>query len=217
MLDDPESLIETLKKQLQWHKERGTYGIREPDLKKHSESLQMIREDLGDCQRCKLSSMRTHIVFGDGAPDADIMFVGEAPGEAEDQQGLPFVGRSGQLLTKMIAAMGYNREDVYIANVLKCRPPKNRDPESDEIVACRSFLFRQIIAIDPQVIITLGRPAIQLLLDTKEPLSKFRGMFQFFQNIPVMPTYHPAYLLRSPSKKKDAWEDLQKVMTTIKK
>ena len=174
--------------------------------------LRAIRADLGDCTRCKLHGGRTNIVFGAGDPAAQLMFVGEGPGADEDQQGEPFVGRAGQLLTKMIEAMGFARSDVYIANVVKCRPPANRDPEPDEIEACEPFLKSQIAAIRPRVIVALGRFAVQTLLHDTTPISRQRGKWREYEGVKLMPTFHPAYLLRSPAEKKPAWEDLQLVM-----
>lgn len=179
-----------------------------------NETLEDIRRDLGECQRCKLWRTRTKIVFGEGNEKAELMFVGEAPGADEDATGRPFVGRAGQLLTKMIEAIGLKREDVYIANVIKSRPPNNRTPEKDEIEACSPFLFRQIAVIRPRLIVTLGNPATQELLGTKTGITKMRGEFQDYpriEGIKVLPTFHPAYLLRSPDKKREAWEDLKRV------
>jgi DNA polymerase len=184
-----------------------------------NETLEDIRRDLGECQRCKLWSTRTNIVFGEGNPKAELMFVGEGPGADEDATGRPFVGRAGQLLTKMIEAIDLKREDVYIANVVKSRPPGNRAPESDEVKACIPFLFRQIAAIHPKLIVALGNPAMQALLDTKIGITKMRGHFQDYPRIPgikVLPTFHPAYLLRSPDKKREAWEDLKKVRAFLR-
>lgn len=175
------------------------------------EDLDAIRSDLGDCRRCKLAPSRTHIVFGTGNPKADLMFVGEAPGADEDEQGLPFVGRAGQLLTKIIQAIGMTREDVYICNILKCRPPGNRNPENDEIAACQPFLFRQIAAVRPRVICALGTFGAQVLLRTKEPISRLRGHFIDFHGAKFMATFHPAYLLRNPNEKRKVWEDVQKI------
>jgi DNA polymerase len=177
--------------------------------------LAAIRADLGDCRRCKLSGGRTHLVFGVGNPAAELMFVGEGPGADEDQQGEPFVGRAGQLLTKMIEAMGFRREDVYIANVVKCRPPGNRNPEPDEIEACEPFLRAQIAAIQAKVIVALGKFAAQTLLRDPTPITKLRGRWQAYQGVRLMPTFHPAYLLRSPEEKKKAWDDLQLVMKEL--
>jgi uracil-DNA glycosylase family 4 len=163
------------------------------------------------CPRCKLSKSRTNIVFGQGSPHADLMFVGEAPGRDEDEQGLAFVGRAGQLLTKIIEAMGKKREDVWICNILKCRPPNNRNPEPDEVAACRPFLDEQIRLISPRVIVTLGTFAAQALLETDEPIGRMRGRWRSAHGARVMPTFHPAFLLRSPERKKDVWEDMKLV------
>jgi uracil-DNA glycosylase family 4 len=163
------------------------------------------------CPRCKLSSTRTHMVFGQGSPRAELMFVGEAPGADEDRQGLAFVGRAGQLLTKIIEAMGLQREDVFIANVLKCRPPENRNPEADEVQACLPYLREQIRLIRPRVLVTLGTFATQAILETDLSIGRLRGRFHPMGAIQVMPTYHPAFLLRSPERKKDVWEDMKKV------
>jgi DNA polymerase len=177
--------------------------------------LQVVRDELGDCQRCKLAPSRTNLVFGVGNPDADLVFVGEAPGADEDAQGEPFVGRAGQLLTKMIEAMGYTRDDVYICNVLKCRPPGNRNPEPDEVAKCEPFLKRQLAAIRPRMIVALGKFAAQCLLRDDTPITRLRGGFRSYEGIPLMPTLHPAYLLRDPSKKKLAWEDLKAVNAAL--
>ena len=160
--------------------------------------LQVVRDELGDCQRCKLAPSRTNLVFGVGNPDADLVFVGEAPGADEDAQGEPFVGKAGQLLTKMIEAMGYTRDDVYICNVLKCRPPGNRNPEPDEVASCEPFLKRQLAAIRPRMIVALGKFAAQCLLRDDTPITRLRGGFRSYEGIPLMPTFHPAYLLRDP-------------------
>ncbi len=174
--------------------------------------LKAIRDDIGDCQRCKLSKGRTNIVYGVGDPNAQLMFIGEAPGRDEDLKGEPFVGRAGQLLTKMIDAMGLSRAQVYIANIVKCRPPDNRYPEDDEVETCQPFLMRQIEAIRPKVIISLGNLATQTLLQTKTGITALHGTFRDFHGSQLMPTYHPAFLLRNPNMKKPCWEDLQKVM-----
>ncbi len=176
-----------------------------------SVTLEEIREDLGDCQRCKLAPLRTHIVFGAGNPRAALMFVGEAPGADEDAQGLPFVGRAGQLLTKIIEAIQLRREDVYICNIIKCRPPENRTPERDEIEACEPFLLRQVHSVQPKVIVCLGSPAMQTLLKVKTGITQLRGQWVDFNGIKVMATFHPAYCLRWPDKKKEVWEDMKKV------
>lgn len=179
-------------------------------------SLQEIREDIGDCTRCKLHTLgRRQIVFGVGNPDAELMFVGEAPGADEDIQGVPFVGRAGQLLTKMIEAMGFRRDDVYIANVVKCRPPENRNPEPDEIARCEPFLFRQIETIKPAVIIALGSFAAKTLLRTQDPISRLRGRVYEYHGAKLVPTFHPSFLLRSPAQKKYAWEDLKLALSIM--
>src|ERR1700738_1282656 len=179
------------------------------------DTLLKIREDLGECTRCKLHKTRNKIVFGDGNPKAKLMFVGEGPGADEDAQGLPFVGRAGTLLTQMIQAMGLQRSDVYICNVVKCRPPKTRQPEKDEVSTCSPFLLRQIDTIGPQVIVCLGATAAKLLLDTEQGISQFRGQWMDFRGRKLMATYHPAYLLRNPAAKSEVWKDLQKVMTAL--
>ena len=179
-------------------------------------TLQAIREDIGDCTRCKLATLgRKQIVFGVGNPNADLMFVGEGPGADEDIQGIPFVGRAGQLLTKMIEAMGFAREDVYIANVVKCRPPENRNPEPDEIESCEPFLFRQIDSIKPTVIVALGAFAARTLLRTQDPISRLRGRVFDYHGAKLIPTFHPSFLLRSPGQKKYAWEDLKKALAVM--
>ena len=171
--------------------------------------LPALQSFIAGCPRCKLAGSRTNIVFGQGNPKADLMFVGEAPGRDEDEQGLAFVGRAGQLLTKIIEAMGRSREDVYIANVLKCRPPNNRNPERDEVASCKPFLHEQIRLISPRAIVTLGTFAAQALLETDEPISRMRGQWRTIRGVRVMPTFHPAFLLRSPERKKDVWEDMK--------
>ena len=187
-----------------------------PVARAAQETLTAIREDLGDCTRCKLHGLgRTQIVFGVGNPSAQVMFVGEAPGADEDVQGEPFVGRAGQLLTKMIEAMGFTRDQVYIANVLKCRPPGNRNPEPDEIERCEPFLFRQIASIQPKVIIALGAFAARALLKTNDPISRLRGRIYEFRGAKLIPTFHPSFLLRSPGYKRDAWEDLKKALALL--
>jgi len=179
------------------------------------ETLEEIRIDLGDCRRCGLSENRKNIVFGTGDPNARLVFVGEGPGYDEDQKGEPFVGAAGRLLTKIIEAIKYTRERVYICNIIKCRPPKNRNPLPNEIEACSPFLKRQIAAIKPDVICALGTFAAQTLLETKEPISKLKGRFHDYNGIRVLPTYHPAYLLRNPGKKRDVWEDMKKLMKAL--
>lgn len=166
---------------------------------------------LAGCPRCKLAATRSRIVFGAGDPNADLMFIGEAPGREEDEQGIPFVGAAGQLLTKIIEAMGTSRDKVYIVNVVKCRPPSNRNPEPDEIAACRPFFEEQIRLVAPRVIVTLGTFAAQSVLQTTEPISQLRGRWRVTHGARVMPTFHPSFLLRSPKHKRDVWEDMQKV------
>jgi uracil-DNA glycosylase family 4 len=173
--------------------------------------LEALARFLDGCPRCKLAKGRTKIVFGQGHSRAELMFVGEAPGRDEDEQGLAFVGRAGQLLTKIIEAIGRTREDVYIANVIKCRPPANRNPEPDEVAACRPFLDEQIRLIAPKVIVTLGTFAAQAILETDEPIGRMRGRWRTARGVRVMPTFHPAFLLRSPDRKKDVWEDMKLV------
>jgi uracil-DNA glycosylase family 4 len=180
-------------------------------------TLVVVREDLGDCTRCKLHALgRKQIVFGVGNPDADLMFVGEAPGRDEDEQGEPFVGRAGQLLTKIIEAINLKREDVYIANVIKCRPPENRNPEPDEVATCEPFLFRQIDAIKPKVIVALGTFAAHALLKTDTPISRLRGRTYDYRGAQLICTFHPAFLLRSPDRKRDTWEDMKKVRVLLR-
>jgi uracil-DNA glycosylase len=181
-----------------------------------STSLPDLRTVIGDCQRCKLAPHRTHIVFGVGNPNADLVFVGEAPGQDEDLRGEPFVGRAGQLLTEIIVkGMKIRREDVYIANIIKCRPPQNRDPEPDEIAACEPFLKHQLELIKPKAIVTLGKFAAQCLLKTRTPITRLRGVWANYQGIPLMPTFHPAYLLRNPGDKRLVWQDIQQVMAAL--
>jgi len=179
------------------------------------ESLENVAAEALGCVACRLHETRTKVVFGVGDPKARLMFIGEGPGRDEDLQGEPFVGRAGQLLTKIIEAMGYRREDVYIANAVKCRPPQNRDPQADEIAACRHFLLHQVQLIEPQIIVLLGRSAIATVLDLHDPLSRLRGSFRDWNGTQVMCTYHPAYLLRNASAKGMVWEDMQLVRDTL--
>jgi DNA polymerase len=179
------------------------------------QTLADVREALGDCRRCTLCKTRTNLVFGEGNLHAELVFVGEAPGADEDSQGRPFVGKAGQLLTRIIVAMGLQRQDVYICNILKCRPPDNRNPRPEEIAACEPFLIRQLQAIQPKIICTLGTFAAHALLKTDIPISLLRGRFHSYQGIALMPTYHPAYLLRNPAAKKQVWEDVQKIMKEL--
>jgi uracil-DNA glycosylase family 4 len=182
-----------------------------------AEALAAVRAEIGDCTRCKLHTMgRTQVVFGVGNPDADLMFVGEAPGADEDVQGIPFVGRAGQLLTKIIEAIGLTRDEVYIANVIKCRPPGNRNPEPDEVETCEPFLFQQIDVIKPKVIVALGKFGAQTLLRTLDPISRLRGRVYDYRGAKLIPTFHPAYLLRNPSSKREVWEDMKLVRELLK-
>ncbi len=179
--------------------------------------LQVLRQEIGDCRRCRLHQSRTTVVFGDGSPTARLVFVGEAPGYEEDQQGLPFVGRAGRLLDRMIMAMGMRRSEVYICNVVKCRPPQNRNPGADEVAACSPFLFHQIEAIQPRVICLLGNYATQTLLQTTLNISQLRGKDRYWRGIPVVATFHPAYLLRNPAQKASTWSDLRRVIELLNK
>ncbi len=185
--------------------------VRDPD-----EALRGVRLDIGDCTRCKLHGLgRRQIVFGVGNPAADLMFVGEAPGADEDLQGIPFVGRAGQLLTKIIEAIGLKRDQVYIANVIKCRPPQNRNPEPDEVETCEPFLFQQIDIVQPKVIVALGKFGAQTLLRTLDPISRLRGRVYEFRGAKLVPTFHPAYLLRNPASKREVWEDMKLVRSLL--
>lgn len=201
--------------------ENGTMDEATPPVAAMSaeEGLPALRAAIGpDCTRCKLHTLgRRQVVFGVGSPQARLMFVGEAPGEDEDKQGEPFVGRAGQLLTKIIEAIGMTREQVYIANVIKCRPPGNRNPEPDEVATCEPFLFQQIALIQPRVIVALGKFAAQSLLRTTEPITKLRGRVFEFRGAQLIPTFHPAYLLRNPPAKREVWEDMKKVREMLQR
>ncbi len=202
---EPEAVVATTR-------EASLFDSPLPAVQDKPAALKTIREDIGDCTRCRLHRGRKNIVFGVGNPNAEIMFVGEGPGADEDEQGEPFVGRAGQLLNNMIAAMGLKRSDVYIANVVKCRPPQNRTPEKDECDICSPFLMRQIEVIRPKVIVALGAVAAKNLLAINESMANLRGRWYDFKNSRLLVTYHPAYLLRDPRQKKEAWKDLQMVM-----
>jgi DNA polymerase len=194
----------------------GKGGINGTSLCKE-DALKELREEINDCRRCKLSTKRTNIVFGEGNPDTDLMFIGEAPGKEEDLQARPFVGDAGMLLTRLIEKMRFRREDVYIANIVKCRPSMNREPEADEIETCRGFLERQIEIIKPKVIMALGRiAALTLIGDPKLKITSIRGNFFDYKGIPLMPTFHPAYLIRNPKDKWRTWEDAQKVLEKLR-
>jgi DNA polymerase len=219
-----EELAEQIKERLRYYASITPIGLRPGSVTEtperspssdSTETLEAIQEDLGDCTRCNLHKGRQTIVFGVGNPNADLMFVGEGPGYEEDAKGLPFVGPAGQLLTKIIEAIQLTREQVYIANVVKCRPPSNRDPEPEEIATCRPFLERQVGSIRPRVICTLGRVATQAMLSTEEPLGRLRGQVFTFGDAVLVPTYHPAFLLRDPSKKRDTWEDMKLIRALL--
>lgn len=229
MPEDPvrelRELVDNLSVWLRYQRRLGWRGApkkaaaprREPDAAyeptaPQSLTLEEIRAQIGECRRCKLAAGRTRLVFGEGAPHARLMFVGEAPGADEDLQGRPFVGAAGQLLNNLLGKLGLRREEVYIANIVKSRPPGNRDPEADEIAACLPFLEQQIKAIRPRVIVTLGRIAAHALLGTKEPLTRLRGRWHRWHEIRVMPTFHPSYLLRAPQERRKTWDDMQQVM-----
>ena len=194
---------------------RGPSGFSLFEERVENDSLERIRADIGDCTRCKLHKARTNIVFGVGNPKAELVFVGEGPGHDEDVQGEPFVGRAGKLLTQMIEAMGLQRSDVYICNVVKCRPPENRLPERDEIETCSPFLIRQLAVIQPKVICCLGACSAQTLLETNQGISRFRGEWFEYRGAKLIATYHPAYLLRNPNAKGEVWKDLQKIMAFL--
>ncbi|HEY5649610.1 MAG TPA: uracil-DNA glycosylase [Nitrospiria bacterium] len=223
-------VIENLKAYAGMYRDWGMEGVsvhppragRDGDggIRSSSGDMEELRVEMGDCSRCKLHAGRKNIVFGSGNPKADLMFVGEGPGEEEDRQGLPFVGKAGQLLTRIIEAMGLGRDEVYIANIIKCRPPRNRNPEPDEIDACIPFLEGQIARVSPRVICALGAFAAQTLLATDRRISGLRGRFHPLArpaglDIKVMPTFHPAYLLRNPQDKKKVWEDVQLIMEDL--
>lgn len=235
-MSDFQSITQDLLRHLEWQRADGTRVIQrartaaaqaprtetsapqvEPVAADERQSLDQVRQELGDCQRCKLAKGRRTLVFGVGDPKAKLVFVGEGPGAEEDAQGIPFVGAAGQLLTKMIEAMGFKREQVYICNVVKCRPPGNRNPEPDEIEACEPFLRKQLGAVNPTIIVALGKFAAQTLLRDQTPITRMRGRWREYCGIRLMPTFHPAYLLRNPAEKKNAWADLQQVMKAFGK
>ena len=222
-IEELDSVIASVKSYLDLEKESGMeeYFFGLPEESKSAltddipEGLDSFKKQVLGCKGCSLHTTRTNVVFGTGNSNARLMFVGEAPGQEEDKQGLPFVGRAGQLLTKIIEAMGLKREDVYIANILKCRPPNNRAPLPEEIAACEANVKRQVEIIKPRVICTLGKFASQTLLGTETPISALRGNFREYNGIKVMPTFHPAYLLRNPDDKKLVWQDMKKVMKEL--
>jgi DNA polymerase len=214
--------VEGISRDLAWRKRAEDIPKLDPvigalELSDSPKLLAFLKEEIGPaCTRCKLHTLgRKQVVFGVGNPNADLMFVGEAPGADEDEQGEPFVGRAGQLLTKIIEAIDLKREDVYIANVIKCRPPGNRNPEPDEVAQCQPFLFRQIDAIKPKVIVALGKFAAQALLQSTEPITRVRGKSFTYRGATLIPTFHPAYLLRNPSAKREVWEDMKKVRAIL--
>jgi uracil-DNA glycosylase len=217
-------LVDEVRAWLAWAQESGLRNLAPPARPAEPRKVQTVklplleavRTELGECTRCKLHKTRTNIVFGVGNPEARLMFVGEAPGEDEDLQGYPFVGKAGQLLTKMIEAMGLRREDVYICNTVKCRPPNNRNPEAEELLSCEPFLKGQLGAVKPEVVVTLGKFAAQALLREQTPITRLRGHWREYEGIPVMPTFHPAYLLRSPAEKGKVWDDLKQVMKRLR-
>lgn len=221
MSEELKEIVDAAEQHLMYYK---TLGVKELPAQKvggqeplsKTETLEDIRADIGECTRCRLHLGRTHIVFGEGNPHAALMFVGEGPGRDEDIQARPFVGRAGQLLTKIIEAMKFGRSDVYIANIVKCRPPDNRQPMPDEAAMCGQFLYRQIAVVNPKVIVCLGSVATQYLLQTDKKISSLRGHFTEWRDIQVMPTYHPAYLLRNPEMKKEVWRDMKKVIAYLK-
>ena len=214
--DLPE-ILESLKTQFEYRKSCGINYFQKPEEQKSGLSednqslLDKVVEEMGDCKMCKLHSMRKNIVFGVGNSNARLMFVGEAPGAEEDEQGMPFVGKAGQLLTKIIEAINLKRSDVYIVNIIKCRPPSNRNPDEDEITTCISFLKKQIEIIAPEIVCTLGNIATRAMLDTDMGITKLRGRFHGLAGLKVMPTHHPSELLLSQSKKRETWEDMKKV------
>jgi uracil-DNA glycosylase len=224
MNDEIQEIVADLKSYVEYLKEMGIEDlpVAERRAQKHApaspparlpvQTLEDIRRELGDCRRCKLHTTRRTIVFGEGNPEATLMFVGEGPGYDEDVQGRPFVGKAGQLLTKIIQSIKLEREEVYIANVIKCRPPGNRNPEADEIEACHPFLLKQILAIRPKIICALGTFSAQTLLSTTAPISALRGRCFDLHGTRVIPTFHPAYLLRNPERKKVVWEDMKRIM-----
>ncbi len=210
-------IVAQLKEHLRYQKELGIKNLLCQKEGQTSLSLDDIRRELGDCTRCRLHEGRNHLVFGEGNPHALLVFVGEAPGREEDLQGKPFVGRAGELLTRIIEAIGLTRKQVYITNIIKCRPPNNRDPRPDEIKICLPFLLKQLEAIRPKIICALGTFAAQTLLGTENKISSLRGRFHDYSGAKLMPTYHPAFLLRNPQFKRDVWEDMKMIKEEYKK
>jgi len=212
---DIKDAIHDLKGYLEYQRSLGVIDI--PFSNEIAMTMEDIRKRIAGCQRCRLYTGRTNIVLGAGKEDADLLFVGEAPGRDEDIQGRPFVGKAGELLTRIIEAINLKREDVYITNIIKCRPPQNRNPEPDEIYACEPFLVEQIQVIKPKIICALGTFAARALLRTDKKISELRGRFYSYHNIKLMPTYHPAYLLRNPAEKRDVWKDIQAIAIEVPK
>jgi len=209
------ALIGSLRSHILYHRGLGVEAL--PRSEQFSQTLAAVREELGECRRCRLSKGRKNIVFGEGNERARLLFVGEAPGYEEDIQGRPFVGKAGQLLTRIISAIGMTRHEVYVTNVVKCNPPQNRVPEPDEIACCYPFLAKQLKTIRPKIICALGKAATQTLLDTDAGITTIRGTFHTWERIPVMPTFHPAYLLRNPERKRETWQDMQAIQRELAK
>jgi len=218
MQRDLQEILSQIKKYMELEKLSGIqeYFIREVSVEEKA-GLAFLKKEVLNCARCDLYKTRTNVVFGAGNPRARLMFIGEAPGMQEDLEGMPFVGKAGQLLTKIIESMGLKRKDVYIANVLKCRPPDNRNPLPTEILTCEEYLIRQVEAVNPYIICALGKFAAQTLLKTQEPITKLRGQFYDYRGIKLIPTFHPAYLLRNPEDKKLVWKDMKKIMEILEK
>ena len=219
-MNDLKTVIKSIKNFIELEKEAGMKEIFMPvkeSIKARDLTIENLEFEALSCRACALYKTRTNLVFGSGSPTAPLVFVGEAPGHEEDLQGLPFVGRAGSLLTKIIEAMGMKRKDVYIANILKCRPPNNRNPLPTEILSCEGYLIKQLEILKPKVICTLGKFAAQTLLRTQIPISKLRGTFYDYHGIKLMPTFHPAYLLRNPNDKRLVWQDVKKIITELKK
>ena len=212
-----DQIVAQLKGHLRYQKELGIHTLLSQGTRKEPLTLEGVRQELGECTRCRLHEVRNRLVFGDGNPHATLVFVGEGPGRDEDQQGKPFVGRAGELLTRIIEAIALTREEVYIANIVKCRPPNNRDPRPDEIQTCLPFLRKQLEAIKPRIICALGTFAAQTLLGTEERISALRGRFHSYHGAKLMPTYHPAFLLRNPHFKKAVWEDMKMIREEYQK
>ena len=209
-------IMQSIENTIESEKLAGINEIITMEIEAQGTTLPKLDEEIRSCHKCGLSKTRTNTVFGDGSLKAELMFVGEAPGKDEDLEGMPFVGKAGKLLTKIIESIGLKREDVFIANILKCRPPENRNPNPREIAVCSPFLYKQIKLIKPKVICALGKFAAQTLLETETPISQLRGKFYFYRGIKLMPTYHPAYLLRNSAGKKDVWEDMQTIARELK-